>query len=160
MNRVFVPICVVAFATLSTTVKCAETAEYEVYKYSMSSLTSDRNKPGCYMTFTDQEGVKFPKGSQLRRSNDVPCIVFRNGEEIGTLGTNSVRNEFTDYDVVPGETYIYEIRGYNRNGFVASTGEKSITCNFIYGIDIDSQVMTFEASDGTRKTMAYSKTMS
>lgn len=130
-------------------------ADREVYFYRMSSLTSDGNKPGCYMTFTDQEGLRGRGGSTIGRSSGVPCTIFRNGEAIGTMYTDRVRNEFTDYDVVPGETYTYEIRGYD-GAYSATTGERNITCNFIYGINLETLVVTFESDNNTAKAVTYS----
>ena len=69
--------------------------------------------------------------------------------------TDKVRNEFTDYDVVPGETYTYEIRGYD-GAYSATTGEKNITCNFIYGIDLGTRELSFEADNNTPKNITYS----
>ena len=132
-----------------------EGTEGEVYFYRMGSLTSDKNKPGCYMTFTDQEGLRFPGNTHIGRSTNVLCKVFRNDEEIGFLRTNPVRNEFTDHDVVPGKTYTYEIRGYDGK-HCSTTGKRDIVCYFIYSVELESQVVAFGANGDTRKAISYS----
>lgn len=107
------------------------------------------------MTFSDQQGLSYPGGSSISRSSNVLCRVFRDDVEIGSLTTNPTRNEFTDYDVVPGKTYTYEIRGYNQN-YEATTGKSNITCYFIYSVELGVQVLSFNANDNIRKAVSYS----
>ena len=152
MKRELVSSCVVIFAALLLT---AKSANAEVDLYSMGSLSTDPNKPGCYMTFSDQQRDRLPKGSVTGRSSGVPCKVYRNGEGIGSLLTNPVRNEFTDYDVIPGETYTYEICGQNGK-ILATTGERNITCYFIYDMELGTRTVAFDADDSTGKTVSYS----
>ena len=52
-------------------------------------------------------------------------------------------NEFTDYDVVPGVEYIYEVKCGG-----ATTGPLSVTCNWVYKIVTGSQEVVFGAEGG------------
>ena len=106
------------------------------------------NGPGCYMSFWGELWVGSPYFGYSSLSYNDPCIVYRDGIEIGTLLTNGNDTHFTDYDVVPGVTYNYEIvlKHDNRCESAIST---QITCSWIYSMDIDNQELVFDASGGS-----------
>ena len=115
------------------------------------------NGPGCYMSFEGELWMGSAYFGHSGLSFNDPCIVYRDGIEIGTLLTNGNDTHFTDYDVVPGVTYNYEIV-LKHNNDCESTISTNITCSWIYSMDIGKQELVFDASDGmsSKQTVSVS----
>lgn len=108
--------------------------------------------PGCSMLYTDWARWEKEGGDGYgdlwieNHSDNLPCYIYRNDVLIATNYTNVTGwNEYTDYDVVPGRKYKYEIRS---NGYTnATTGPLFITCNYIYKADLDLNDVVFSANE-------------
>jgi len=104
--------------------------------------------PGCCMCFNYWETwneVK-PDNSYITFTSWATgelCTVFRDGVAIATVPCSGDPSWFSDYDVVPGETYTYEIVGA-RGG---RTGEIKVECKFIYRLDPAEPALSFAAND-------------
>ena len=124
------------------------------YKFNTVKIWPD--SPGCTMSITDEETVVYvdndgnikPGFTGHHPTSGNTCTIYRNGVVIGTCLTNGGETFFTDYDVVPGETYAYEIRA-SRDRYVAKASFNE-TCNFIYKVEIEPNEISFSAAGGVR----------
>ena len=128
------------------------------------------DEPACWIGFID---VTYWTSVHVDGYADVtvpeygcgfPYTIYRDGVAIAT-GTTSYgldgRMWFTDYDVVPGRSYVYEIK-VRKDAVVAdysgdeeySTGPMSVRCEFIfkpeYGPELESGEVVFDENGGER----------
>lgn len=114
------------------------------------------NGPGCYMSLYGDFWVGSAYFGHSGVSFGDLCTVYRDGTEIGTFQTDGKNTHFTDYDVVPGVTYTYEI--VSKHNDCQTSISTNITCNWIYSMDVDKQELVFDASDGrsSKQTVSVS----
>ena len=113
------------------------------------SLYMPAEHPGCSMLYTDHVRWEKEGGDGYgdlwieNPSDGEPCYIYRDNVLVATNYTVITGwNEYTDYDVVPGRTYTYEIKSMG-----ATTGPANITCNYIYKADIGTNEVVFAADE-------------
>ena len=127
------------------------------------------DKPGCTMALCDEEtvapfddnGNRIPGYWGTHPTHGTVCTVYRNGEAIGTFLThgNTDTNhgvDFTDYDVIPGETYTYEIRASVGRYQASLVFEQ--TCQYVYRVELGAAELLFDAEggEGNKKRLSVS----
>ena len=123
-------------------------ADSKVIDYRLSTIKTYPDEPGCTMSVYDSVGRQLSPGlKDYYRTTGTTCTVYRDGIEIGTFLTKGEnRAYFTDYNVIPGETYNYEIRA-SYGGYSASAVSQQ-TCQYVYRVELEANELMFDADGG------------
>lgn len=126
-------------------------AEYDIkWGGPHGSSATGGDYPGCFLLYTDLARWEKDGGEEYgdlwieEPTDGFEVSIYRDGVLIATDRTSVTGwNEFIDYNVVPGVTYIYEIK-YGS----ATTGPASVACDWIYKIEPGSREVAFGAEGG------------
>lgn len=130
------------FALMALSLRAGANDEW----YKLSWAPWDVDNPGCNMAFNCEAGwwVGLGLWTYGPKSGD-PYTVYRDGVCIAS-GTTTAPTYFTDYDVVPGTTYMYTIESTFKGMF--ATISNNFTCAYIYGADLSRRELAFGATGG------------
>ena len=132
----------------------AALADYEVVDFYLQNPQSYPNEPGCKLSFSDQAKWKVQPGVySYGRTSGAVCKIYRyddyvaNGECLASITTTGADNYyFTDFDVVPGETYGYVIEADYEG--ITVRYRLNLTCQFICRAEFNVDELAFDAEGG------------